>query len=260
MIQTDIVANLKEGSRGSTMGATHNRLRSVLVACEIALSLILMVGAGLLLHSFWRVSRLNLGFNPKNVLVANLRLPFPNDASAGRYLRTEARTPFIREVLRRVRELPGVEWAAIGNGDSTPLSGFNPMRFRPEGYIGAASESLSAEATAVTPDFFRVLGTPLIRGRMLTERDEGKPAVVLVDEAMAHLAWPNQDALGKRFVNGPNDWLTVVGVVGDLRSGTFEAPATPHVYFSAYQRSNLAMTVFVRSALKPAVLSQAVSS
>src|SRR5262249_12463470 len=84
MMQTDIVANLREGGRGSTAGATHSRFRTALVAGEIALSLMLMAGAGLLLHSFWKISRLNLGFNPRNVLVANLRLPFPNDASAGR--------------------------------------------------------------------------------------------------------------------------------------------------------------------------------
>jgi putative ABC transport system permease protein len=257
LMQTNIVSSLKEGSRGSTAGAAHSRFRSALVACEIALSLMLMTGAGLLLHSFWKVSRLNPGFDPKNVLVANLRLPFPNDPRTGRYLRQAVRTPFTREVLRRVRELPGVTWAAIGNGNSTPLSGFNTERFRPEGYTGTAAEELSAEVTSVTPDFFRVLGTPLVRGRMLTEADDKPPTVVLVDETMARFAWPNQDPIGKRFMDGPNDWMTVVGVVGDLKSGAFEAPDVPHVYFSAYQRSNVNMTVFIRAVSNPAALTEA---
>ncbi len=256
MLRTDIIAGLKDGSRGSA--AASSWFRGALVASEIALSLMLMAGAGLLLHSFWKVIGQNPGFNPKNVLVANLRLPFPNDVRAGKYTNTAARTVFAREVLRRIRQLPGVEYAAIGNGSTTPLSGFNAGRFRPEGFTGGPSEELSAEATSVTPDFFRVLGTPLVRGRMLLETDEKGPAVVLVDEAMARLAWPNQDPIGKRFGSRPDDWLTVVGVVGDLKSRAFDAPDVPHVYFSAWQRSNLAMTIFVRTASKPAALTDAV--
>src|SRR5215471_4975578 len=258
MLGTDVVAGLREGSRGSTKGATHNRLRAALVGCEIAFSLMLMAGAGLLLRSFWNASRLDPGFNPKNVLVANLRLPFPNDPRTGTYLNSAARNVFTREVLRRVRALPGVESAAIGNGTTTPLSGFSPQRFRPEGFTGSAAEALAAESTSVTPDFFRVLGTPLVRGRMFTESDEKAPAVVLVDERMARLAWPNQDPIGKRFGSGPENWMTVIGVVGDLKSHAFDAPDVPHVYFAAYQRSNLAMTVFVRTASNPAALTNSV--
>ena len=86
------------------------------------------------------------------------------------------------------RQLPGVEIAAIGNGETTPLSSFSPQRFRPEGFTGNAAEALAAESTSITPDFFRVLGAPLVRGRMFTESDEQGPSVILVDERMAHLA------------------------------------------------------------------------
>jgi putative ABC transport system permease protein len=258
MMRTDVIAGLRDGGRGFTRSASHNRLRAALVAGEIALSLMLMAGAGLLLRSFWNASGLDLGFNPKNVLVANLRLPFPNDPTTGTYLNLAARKAFTRELLRRVRELPGVESAAIGNGSTTPLSGFSPQRFRPEGFAGSASEALAAESTSVTPDFFHVLGTPLVRGRMFTESDEKGPGVVLVDQRMANTAWPNQDPIGKRFGSGPEDWLTVVGVVGDLKSQPSDSPDVPHVYFSAYQRSNLAMTLFVRTASNPASLTNAV--
>lgn len=258
LMKTDVVAGLREGSRGSTKGGAHSGLRAALVGCEIALSLMLMAGAGLLLHSFWSAGRVDPGFDPRRVLIANLRLPFPNDPRAGTYMNSAARNAFTREVLRRVRELPGVEAAAIGNGNTTPLSGFSPQRFRPEGFTGSAAESLAAEWTSVTPDFFRVLGTPLARGRMFTESDEKGPTVVLVDERMARLAWPNQDAVGKRFGSGPDNWMTVIGVVGDLKSHPFDAPDVPHVYFAAYQRSNLAMTVFVRTASNPGGLSSAI--
>ena len=103
-----------------------------------------------------------------------------------------------------------------------------------------------------------MLGTPLVRGRMFAESDEKGPAVVLVDERMARLAWPNQDPIGKRFGSGPQNWMYVIGVVGDLKSRAFDAPDVPHVYFLAYQRSNLAMTVFVRTASNPAALANSV--
>jgi putative ABC transport system permease protein len=258
MMRSDVVAGLREGGRSSTKAAAHNSLRAALVACEIAFSLMLMAGAGLLLHSFWNARSLDPGFDPKNVLVANLRLPFPNDPRTGTYLNSAARNVFTREVLGRIRALPGVQSAAIGNGNTTPLSGFNQQRFRPEGFTGSAAEALAAEWTSVTPDFFRVLGTPLVRGRMFTEADEKGPAVVLIDERMARLAWRNQDPIGKRFGNSPENWMTVVGVVGDMKSHPFDAPDVPHVYFSAYQRSNLAMTVFVRTASNPATLTNAI--
>src|SRR5207253_2121384 len=118
-LRLNIVNSLREGSRGSTVGGAHSRFRAVLVGCEVAFSLILMVGAGLLLHSFWNLNRVDPGFNSNNVVIANLWLPVPNDPAQFKYGRPEARRAFMREVLRRARTLPGVEAAAIGNGNST---------------------------------------------------------------------------------------------------------------------------------------------
>ncbi len=257
MVQSNIVGSLKEGVRGSSVGAGHKRLRSVLVACEIAFSLMLMAGAGLLLHSFWNLRHLNPGFNPDNVLVANIWLPAPNDPAASVYRNVPRRRAFVRDVLRRVRALPGVEAAAMGAGNSTPLTGFNPQPFQPEGSNLPPGEQPVAEAASVSPDFFRALGIRLVRGRAFTEADESTNICVIVDETLAARYWPKQDAVGKRIRLG-NQFAEIVGVVGNIKSETFEKPDGPHLYFSIYQRSNLAMTVFLRTGGSPLSLGEAV--
>jgi hypothetical protein len=113
MMRSSIVGNLKEGSRGSSVGQAHHRMRNLLVGCEIGFSLVLLAAAGLLMHSFWNVSRVDPGFNPKNVAVASLWLPVPNDPTQFKYGRPPVRRAFISEVLRRAAALPGV----TGSGD-----------------------------------------------------------------------------------------------------------------------------------------------
>ncbi len=258
MLRINIVNSLREGSRGSTVGGAHSRLRAVLVGCEVAFSLILMVGAGLLLHSFWNLTRVDPGFNPKHVVVANLWLPVPNDPAQFKYGRAEVRRAFIREVLRRARTLPGVEAAAMGNGNSTPLAGFNTTTFLPEGSNPAAGEQPLAQVTAVSPDFFRALGMRLQKGRTFTESDDGANLVAVVDETLVRRVWPGQDAIGKRVgIGRPAQWATVVGVVGAVKTDSFDSPDASHLYFSAYQRSNVAMTVFLRTAAEPAGMTEA---
>jgi predicted permease len=178
----------------------------------------------------------------------------PNNPAQFKYGKIEVRRAFMREVLRRARALPGVEAAAFGNGNSTPLMGFNTAAFLPEGSALAPGELPVAQAASVTPDFFRTLGIKLVRGRFFTESDDGNNGVAVVDEALARRIWPGQDAVGKRIAIGrpqQQQWLTVVGLAGALKSETFEAPDVPHLYFSAYQRSNVSMTVFLRTAADP---------
>ena len=131
------------------MGGAHGRLRAILVASEVAFSLMLMVGAGLLLHSFWNLSRLDPGFDPNRVVVANLWLPRPNDPAQFKYGKPEARRNLMREALRRVHALPGVEAAAFGIGNTTPLTGFNKAQFLPEGSNAAPGERPIAQSTDV---------------------------------------------------------------------------------------------------------------
>ncbi len=258
MMQTDIVHSLREGSRGSTMGGAHSRLRAALVGSEIAFSLILLAGAGLLLHSFWNLMHVDPGFDPKHVVLANVWLPVPNDPAQFKYGRAPVRNAFMREVLRRARTLPGVEVAAMGIGNSTPLTGFNTNTFIPDSIAAAQGELPVAQITSVTPDFFKALGVRLVRGRVFTEGDDGGNRVAIVDETLVRRVWPGQDPIGKQVgIGRPAQWATVVGVVGSMKTEAFDAPDTPHLYFSAYQRGNLALTVFLRTAGNPAGLTEA---
>jgi putative ABC transport system permease protein len=257
-MRTNIVGSLKEGSRGSTMGGAHSRLRAVLVGSEVAFSLVLMAGAGLLLHSFWNLMRVDPGFDPKRVITASLWLPVPNDPALFKYGNPNTRNAFMREVLRRAQTLPGVEAAAIGVGSATPLGGFNKVTFVPEGTNPAPGEQPVAEGTSVTPDFFRALGIRLVKGRVFTDADEGqKNPVAVVDETLARKVWPGQDPIGKRVGVGRGPvWMTVVGVVGAVKGGSLEEADVQHLYSPAFQRSGLAMTVFLRTAGNAAGLSE----
>ncbi|HLK68624.1 MAG TPA: ABC transporter permease [Bryobacteraceae bacterium] len=258
MVRTNIITSLKEGTRGTTVGGGHNRLRSVLVGCEIAFSLMLMVGAGLLLHSFWNLMQVDPGFNPKKVLVAGLWLPVPNDPSQARYGKPAERAALVREVLRLVREIPGVESAAIGNGTSIPLVGSNSRPFTPEGYTGTQGEQLVAEVTSVSTDFFQVLQTRLARGRVFNDADDGRNLVAIVDETAVKRAWPNQDPIGRKVLVGPGGPLsTIVGVVANIKTDSFEATDAPHIYFPIYQRSGPAMAIYLRTGQDPATLGEA---
>ncbi|MCX6631234.1 MAG: ADOP family duplicated permease, partial [Candidatus Solibacter sp.] len=245
-----LLPHLQEGGKGAGTGSRKVGARAVLVTCEIAFSMTLLLGAGLLLKSFWNVIHVDPGFNPRQVMVANLWLPAPNDPRLAPYPTQAQRTAFVREVLRRVRLLPGVESAAVGGGQSIPLVGFNRAVFRVEGSDARGSELPSAQATATSPDFFHVLGTRLVAGRWFLESDDGQDRVVVIDEAMANRYWKNQNPLGKRIAFGQAGeprWMTVVGVVGTIKTEAYDSPDTPHLYRSIYQGVGNAMSVFLRT-------------
>ena len=255
---SSLVGNLKEGSRGSSGGRAQHRFRSALVACEIALSLMLMTGAGLLLRSFWNLLQVQAGFNLKNVLLTSLWMPAPNNPKSGRYFTQAARTAFVHEVLRRARSLTGVETAAVGGGNSIPLIGWNTLQLRLEDR--QTDETPIAQAVNVSPEFFRALEIPLVRGRAFTDSDDKAPGVVIVDETAARRFWPNANPLNKRlkFVQNPEaPWRTVVGVVGNIKAEGLDTAAVPHLYLPIYQQSGFAMTVFLKTSSNPANLGEA---
>jgi putative ABC transport system permease protein len=255
---SSLVGNLKEGSRGSSGGRRQHRFRSTLVASEVALSLMLMTGAGLLLRSFWNLLHVNPGFNFHNVLVTSLWMPAPNDPKSGPYFSQSARTAFVHEVLRRARSLPGVDVAALGGANSIPLIGWNTAPLRLEGRPG--DETPIAQTANVSPDFFRALEIPLVRGRSFTESDDKAPGVVVVDETAARRFWPNADPLNKRVKfpqNADAPWRTVVGVVGDIKTQGLDTATVPHIYLPVYQQSGFAMTVFLKTSSNPGNLGEA---
>jgi putative ABC transport system permease protein len=256
----NLVTGLKEGGKGAGASARSQRFRSALVVAEVALSLVLMIAAGLLLRSFGLVSRVDGGFDPRNLLVAHIWLPVPNNPEANPYRTTASRAAFVREVLRRASALPGVRYAAVGGGTGVPLLGQHPKgSFTIKDAAGA--EQPTAQIAAVSPDYFRALGTPLVRGRYFGEGDaEQAPRVALIDEAAAQRFWPNEDPIGRQVKRGGRDsqspWLTIVGVVGNVKDEGFDRPDQPHIYLSVMQSPDYALAVYVRAQGDPSVLAQ----
>lgn len=266
-----LMDELRHGTRGSVLGLRQHRFLSALVISEFALSLILLVGAGLLLRSLWNVMQVSPGFATNHLVVARVWLPVPNDPKLNPYLKQENRTVFVREVLRRVSALPGVEQAAIGSG-STPFSGqIGLTNFTIEGSALGRGESPAAEIGSLTPDFSRALGTTLVRGRSFTDADSetGNP-VALIDQTAAERYWPNEDPIGKRVqLNIPGavptpPLATIVGIIGRMKSEGLDVPYSPHMLFPAYQNVGIAMSIYARTsadarslqdAIRPAVQS-----
>ncbi len=261
----ELTEALKEGGRSSTAGARRNRLRNSLVVAEIALALVLLVGAGLLLKSYARVQNIDPGFDRRNVLTAEINLAetkYPQPGNAD-YRHGEAMINFWNEVLRRVRQLPGVE--AAGYTIVLPLSGSNTdSSFSIEGRMPGKNEpGPDEELRIISPDYFRVLKTPLLRGRFFTESDNVEaPGVAIINDALAKKYWTNEDALGKRitFDDPRKDpkWLTIVGITRSIRHRGLDLDPQPEYYLPLAQRAQNAMILTVRSAQDPRSLTSAV--
>jgi putative ABC transport system permease protein len=258
------IASLREGSRGSGSSKRQMRVSSALVASEVALSLILLVGAGLFLRSFWQILQVRSGFNSHNVVTAQIWLSFPNDPSQNRYLTVPKRAAFMREVLRRVSALPGVEAASIGGGGSLPLArSRNQISFTIEGRPADSEHSPVAELAAVSPEHFRVLEIPILAGRNFTDSDDDKALpVAIVDQTLARQYWPNENPIGKRVKSGPiqstNPWLNIIGVVGDVKTDSLELQEAPHIYLSDFQAPAYNSVIYLRTAGAPGTLGDAI--
>jgi predicted permease len=256
------VSHLREGSRGSGSSRTQARLSQSLVVSEIALSLILLVGAGLLLRSFWRLLDVQPGFNPHGIVTAQIWMPVPNNPASDPYRPPEKRSAFLREVVRRVATIPGVEAVAIGGTNSLPMGGGrNGFPFTIQGRPDDSKYTPVAEFAAVSPNYFGLLKTPLITGRVFADSDQpSSQRVAIIDQTLANRYWSGQDPLGQHIsFNGPpnpqNPWVTVVGVVGDVKSDSFEAPLAPHIYLPVFQGPPYASVLFLKTNSNPGALS-----
>lgn len=252
---------LKEGGRGgvgtSGFGLGHDRLRKLLIGSAVALSLMLLIGAGLLMRSYRRVLEANPGFDPHGVLTFRIALP------GFRYKTPEAVTQFYRDLEERLRALPGVE--KVGANYLLPLSsvalGWEPITV--EGYVppSAGEDLIIASSGYVNEDYFGAMGIPLLKGRFFTRQDiQEAPGVAIVDDKLAERFWPGQDPLGKRIRRGAEGpWLTVVGVVADRRE--FETSSEPPItaYFALGQLPVPIRYFAVRSARAPAALAAEVT-
>ncbi|MEY2563624.1 MAG: hypothetical protein QOH88_1817 [Verrucomicrobiota bacterium] len=250
----ELTEALKEGGRGSTTGVRRNRIRNALVVAEVALALVLLITAGLLMKSFVRLQNVDPGFNPKNVLTMELALP------QLKYPRGKPVIDFYAEVERRVARIPGVQHVAITS--ILPLSGSNSdSSFHIEGRSEMQTKVFpDEEIRVVSPDYFRVLEMPLIKGRFFTEADNADaPGVIVINQAMAKKYWPGEEALGKRINfddSKPEEikWITVVGVVGDIRHRGLDAEAKPEYYVPHPKLPYRGMILTVRSTQDPRAL------
>jgi putative ABC transport system permease protein len=255
---------IREGGRGSGYSTKTGRLRDVLIVSELAFAVILMVGAGLLLRTLRDLLQENPGFNPTQVVTANIQLPNPNESGADPYLDVPHKAAFDRELLRRMKAIPGVELAAITS--ALPSTNTNPNAVGGIANEGLATEdrpvessqNLSAERIRISSDYFKVLQATLLSGRPFTEGDEdGKQLVAIIDESTAHKYWPTQDPLGRR-VRFARDltkpWTTIVGVVRDIKSDGLDIDGVPHIYVSTYQDPSRRLSVVLRTSLPAALL------
>jgi putative ABC transport system permease protein len=241
---------LKEGGRQG--GAGSHRLRSLLVISEIALSLMLLIGAGLFIRSFAALLKSNPGFNPEGVVTANLNLP------VAKYKDESQRANFYADLIQRVRTLPGVQSAAVVN--YIPLGGSNSSD---DFLIEGAPEPKPGQENVgryrvCTPDYFQTMGISILKGRGFNDQDKaGSLPVVIVNETLARKYWPAGDALGKRIrFYGPLDkapWMQIVGIVQDVKH-ELNSPVTPEYYLPHPQDSWNAMVLVARTSVDPGSL------
>jgi predicted permease len=257
----DLTHALRQEGRSSTGSGQQARTRRALVVTEFALSLVLLVAASLLLHSFLDLLNVRLGFNPQNVMAVRTRLPEPNDIRIDKYRMAVQEAPFIREVVRRSRTLPGVEEVAIGDSGSIPLDqsqralnliADGQFFFTLEGRDIQTDHPPVVERSRVTPDYFHLLGLPLLRGRLFNEFDnENAPPVAVINQAMTRTYWPNENPLGKRFKSARTGsaWITVVGIVADARTESLADADVPHIYLDLYQTGAKRLAILLRGHL-----------
>ena len=238
---------LQEGGRGADPGAARHRVRNLLVILEVAVSLVLLTGAGLLIKSFINLQRVNPGFNPENVLTMRVSLP------AYKYPAPDQKKTFTTELLQRVKHLPGVESAAIST--ALPLSTDEAASsFTVEGQPPPSDGSFPiANFRTVSPDYFQVLQIPVLKGRVFTDADtKDIQSVAVINQTMARNVFGDQDAIGKRiFIGGDTNPSEIVGVVGDVRHRSLDAELKPEMYVSYLQAPAGFFMLAVRTGLEP---------
>jgi predicted permease len=247
---------LYEGGRSSTGTVRQQRLRGALVIAEVSLACVLLIGAGLLLRSFLNQLNLDPGFRKDHVLTASLSLP------KGGYKSATEGMHFYERLLKGISNLPGVQYA--GGGSDLPWTGYdeNLGGFTIEGKQPPPHEEFHARYHMASSDFFRALGTPLERGRFFTEADnQDAPKELIINEVMATRYWPNENVIGRRlsFEDTPKekDWMTIVGVVGDVKDRPNSPGAEPAFWWPFLQGPSPDMMLVIRSTSDPRQLTDA---
>lgn len=250
--KTDVQKALKEGGSAGG-GFERNWLRSLLVVLEVTAALVLLVGAALLIRSFARLQDTETGLRPENVLTLSLALP------QAKYDTPQTVNTFYQQLLERISALPGVQ--ACGAINMLPLQqwGTNgPIEIEGEGPYPAGQAPIAEYRTA-SPDYFRALGVPLIAGRFFNDQDRESAEIrIIINQTLADRYFANQDPIGKRLKAGSPNWVTIVGVVGDVRQSGLTQPARSELFWCSLQAPRSAMSMVVRNASEPTALTSAV--
>jgi putative ABC transport system permease protein len=223
-------AAINEGARGSSSGAGGRRLRSALVVAELALSLMLLVGAGLLMASFWNLTDVPPGFRPNQLVTTRLTLP------ATRYPDHPRAVAFYQAVAERLRTMPGIERVAFSS--APPFSGLDGrLNLEVEDRTVESTIPVRAHPRSVSADYFQTLGIPLVQGRIFTDRDNADaPAVAIINQSAVKRFWPGLNPIGERIsVGDPRRWREIVGVVADVKHEALDTETTPEVYMPYLQ-------------------------
>jgi putative ABC transport system permease protein len=255
----DLNESLKEGGRGTSESFNRHRLRNLLVVAQMAFTLVLLVGAGLLVKSFLRLQQVNPGFAPANVLTMRVSLPAMFDEGDKAAL-------FFKQATEQMESLPGVE--SVGAVTVLPLIGTNSRTsFNIKSRPYPENQEPVAEFRAITPNYFRTMGIPILKGRAFTERDvKGKPGAIIINDIMARSFWPGEDPLGQILSigvsvsdNEPTEW-EIVAVVGDMKHFSLDSEAVPEMYVPHAQQPWTSMTLMARSSSDPTQLAAAMRS
>jgi putative ABC transport system permease protein len=255
--KTDPNEALKEGGRGISGGLRQQRLRSLLVVSEIALALVLLLGAGLMIRTFWQLQQVNPGFQADHLLTAEIELPTDT-----KYKERQEQAAIFERFLDGVRAVPGVRAAALAqivpltqheDGTGFLIDGRAPR---------SESENTTAEFRAVSADYFHTLAIPVLQGRGFTEHDRAEtPCVVVIDSSLARLYWPNENPLGQHLrFRRQGALYEIVGVVGAVKHGGLDKQAKPTIYAPFLQVPRMRMSLLLRTTLAPASLANDVKA
>ena len=273
MSRFNLIGALRQEGRGASGSKERSHARQILAVCEVALSLVLLVAAGLLLRSFWDLFKVHPGFNTDSIMAMQTWLPGPNNPKADRYLTAAQESGLLREILRRSRTLPGVEEVAVSDVAALPLchgdGNLNALPLIREGMETKDDQAPTIAGPIVSPEYFHLLGLALERGRLFNDRDVvDTPQVAVINEVAARTYWPNQDPIGKHvhlhshalgdrelLSAAKPEWTTIVGVIADARTESLAGAAIPQLYRSLYQRPARDLAIFLRGRLDLSTLS-----
>lgn len=254
LARPDLQSFLKEGARGSGEGSRWNRVRGGFVVAQVALSLVMLVSAGLLIRSFDKLLRVNVGFRPEQLLTLEYRLP------RTKYKEPAAQWNFHHQLVEQLQQVPGVQSASLVRGLPFSGNGGTTAIVLPDREAPPQGQEPEVMFNTAMPNYFETIGIPLLKGRLFGNEDQANtPGVVVINQTMANRFWPNQDPLGKQVkFAGDGPTATVIGVVGDAKHYWLEEEQKPQMYDSYSQDPGLFATVVIRTSVEPLSLTEPV--